>query len=232
MPDIQIPSLDGASFQAYAALPAGGNGPAIIVAHEIFGVNESLRRICDDLAAQGYIAVCPDLFWRQEAGVQLSEQSDVDWEHAQRLYKGFDVEAGVRDLLATLAFLRRMPGCSGKVGALGYSIGGRLAYLMASRSDVDCCVSYYPVGIDALLDEVYDIRMPYLIHFAEQDKFISQAARQKIAMSVSRNPVIAVETYPNVDHGFARPDGQKYNPPAATKANDLTLAFLKKNLMA
>ena len=86
-------------------------------------------------ATKGYLALCPDLFWRQQPDIQLTDKSPAEWDRAFELYKGFDVEAGVRDLLATLAHLRSMPGCSGKVGAVGYCLGGKLAYLMAARSD-------------------------------------------------------------------------------------------------
>jgi carboxymethylenebutenolidase len=148
MPDITIPSFDGKSFSAYCAKPASGNGPGLIVIQEIFGVNAGMRKICDDFASKGFIAVCPDLFWRQEPGVQITDKSPAEWDHAMQLYKGFDGEAGVRDLLSTLAYIRTMKGCNGKVGAVGYCLGGRLAYLMAARSDVDATASYYGVGLE------------------------------------------------------------------------------------
>src|ERR1700749_3312315 len=145
MPDIKIKSLENKEFSAYCAMPASGNGPGLVVCQEIFGVNEVMRKVCDDFAAKGYIAVCPDLFWRQQPGVQLTDKSPPEWDRAFELYKGFDVEAGVRDLLSTLAHIRAMKGCSGKVGSVGYCLGGKLAFLMATRSDVEATVSYYGV---------------------------------------------------------------------------------------
>ncbi len=230
MPDIAIKSLAGDEFGAYSAIPKGGIGPGVVVIQEIFGVNAGMRRICDNLAEKGYIAVCPDIFWRQERGVQLTDKTDAEWQRAFALYNGFDVEAGVRDLLSTLACVRRMKGCSGKVGAVGYCLGGKLAYLMASRSDVDCAVGYYGVGLDELLDEVHDIRMPLLLHMAENDEYVSEEKRRKTLASFSRNPIINCQIYPNVNHAFARPDGKNFDATAAALANGRTEEFLAKNL--
>ena len=230
MPDITISSLDGASFGGYAALPKVGHGPGLVVIQEIFGVNAVMRSLCDGFAAKGYIAVCPDLFWRQEPGVHLTDKTDAEWDRALTLFKGFDVEAGVRDLLATLAHVRRMPGCSGKVGTVGYCLGGKLAWLMAARSDVDCTVSYYGVGLEAMLDEMHDVRMPLLLHIAENDKFVSPAAREKILSAVTRNHVIATHTYPGAEHAFARPGGQTYRAESAELANRRTDEFLASHL--
>ncbi len=180
MPDITIPSFDGKSFSAYCATPASNHGPGLIVIQEIFGVNAGMRKICDDFAAKGYIAVCPDLFWRQQPGIQLTDKSPAEWDRAMELFNGFDVEAGLRDLLSTLAHVRTMKGSSGKVGAVGYCLGGRLAYLMAARSDVDATSSYYGVGLDELLDEIHEIRMPLIIHIAALDKYAPEPVRQKI----------------------------------------------------
>ena len=188
-----------------------------------------MRGICDDLAARGYLAVCPDLFWRQQAGVQLTDKTPEGWKRAMELHDGFDAEAGVRDLLSTLAHVRKMQGCSGKVGAVGYCLGGKLAWLMASRSDVDCVVGYYGVGLEGMLHETYDIRMPLMLHMAEQDEYVPLAARQKIMTSVARNPVISVHVYP-AKHAFARPNGVNYEAASAELANTRTREFLSQNL--
>lgn len=230
MPDITIKSLDGKEFGAYCAMPKGNNGAGLLVIQEIFGVNAAMRAICDDFAAKGYVAVCPDLFWRQEPGVQITDQTAAEWDRAFALYKAFDVEAGLRDLLAALAHLRRMPGCNGKVGTVGYCLGGKLAYMMAARSDVDAAVGYYGVGLETMLDEVHDIRMPLMLHIAELDKFCAPDIRAKILRSVARNPKIVAHTYPNADHAFARPNGQNYNEAAATLANQRTADFLAWHL--
>jgi carboxymethylenebutenolidase len=229
MPDIKISSLQGQEFGAYCAMPASGQGPGMLVIQEIFGVNGNMRKICDDYAAKGYIAVCPDLFWHQEPGVQLTDKTPAEWDRAFELFKGFDVEAGVRDLLATLGHIRKMPGCSGKVGAVGYCLGGKMAFLMATRSDIDVSVGY-GVDLDKYLDEIHDIRMPLMLHIAGLDKFMPPDVRAKLLKAFARNTMIEAYVYENVDHAFARVGGQNYNKEAADLANERTNALFAKHL--
>ena len=232
MPDIRITSLQGHEFGAYCAMPASGTGPGLIVIQEIFGVNANMRKICDDYAAQGYLASCPDLFWRQQPCVQLTDKTPAEWDRAFELYQGFDVEAGVRDLLLTLAHIRKMDACNGKVGAVGFCLGGKLAFLMATRSDVDASVSYYGVELEKYLGEVPDIRTPLMLHIAGLDKYVPLDIRAKILKSIARNPVISAHVYEGADHAFARIGGQNYNKEAADLANQRTQAFLADHLMS
>lgn len=225
-----IQALDGLSFDSYLALPDGGMGPGLIVIHEIFGLNASMRDACDFYASKGFVAICPDLFARQNGGSMVTELESNDLDRAAQLYKNFDVEAGVRDLLATLAHVRKMPGCGGKVGTIGSCLGGRMSFLMASRSDVDCVVGYDNIGIDGFLDEVYDIRMPLLLHFGEQDKLMPVSTRQKILQFLKKNPAITPYLYPTADHGFARKGGQRFHPESSALAQERTLAFLNEHL--
>lgn len=230
MTDIQIPSLDGQNFDAYIARPSLSTAPVIIVIQEIFGVNAVMRKICDDLAQTGYLALCPDLFWRQERNVQLTDQTEAEWQVAAQLYDGFDAELGISDLIATLAYARKMPGCNGAIGTLGYCLGGKLAFLFGARSDLDCTVSYYGVGLESCLSEVADIRRPLLMHIAGQDKFVTPAAREKILHAVGRNPAIRTEIYLSAHHAFARPGGEHYDPVAATLADERTADFFAAHL--
>jgi carboxymethylenebutenolidase len=230
MPEIKIKSLDDKEFSAYYAVPPAKRGPGIVVIQEIFGVNAAMRQICDEYAAKGYMTICPDLFWRQQPGIQITDKTPAEWDRAFELYNAFDVEGGVRDLLSTLAHLRSLPGGNGKVGTVGYCLGGKLAYLMASRSDADASVSYYGVGLDKMLDEVHDIRMPFMMHIAGLDKFMPPPVREKVLTSVKRNPAISAFVYENVDHAFARPEGQNYNKEAADLANSRTTQFFTEYL--
>ncbi len=230
MSEITVTAGDGGSFMAYVAEPDSGSGPGVLVIQEIFGVNAVMRGICDDLAGQGYLAVCPDLFWRQEPGIQITDQSDQEWQQAFKLYQGFDEAKGVDDLKASLAALRDLDACAGQAGSIGYCLGGKLAYLMATRSDADCNVSYYGVGIDAGLDEAGNISKPLLMHIAEEDGFVDKAAQAKIHHSLAADPLITIYDYPGVDHAFARTEGTSWNQQAASLANGRTAAFLKQHL--
>jgi len=230
MPDLQINALDGSTLPAYVALPPGGHGPGLLLIHEIFGLNAIMREQCDAFAALGYVTICPNLFARQGLGGEDAPLTEPDWDRAAALYKNFDIEAGVRDLFGTLAHVRQIPGCAGKVGAVGYCLGGRLSFLLAARSDIDCAVGYYGVGLESLLDEVYDIRVPYLLHVGEQDKLMPPPIQKRVLASLARNAVITTCLYAKADHGFARTNGLKYNPAAAAAAQAKTNAFLAEHL--
>lgn len=232
-PALTITAHDGGSFDAYVSMPETDMPVgAIVVIQEIFGVNAVMRNICDQLAQSGYIAICPDIFWRQEAGIQLTDKSDAEWQRAFELYKGFDVALGVEDLKTTLAAARRLDGCNGKVATLGYCLGGRLAYLMACRSAADCNVSYYGVAIDEHLNEAAQIGKPLLMHVAELDKFVPPEAQQKIVATFKNNDHVQVNVYPGVDHAFARTGGAHFDAEAAQLANFRTADFLAVHLGA
>src|SRR5580693_7948299 len=163
---LTINTPDGA-FSAYVAHPAAPKAPAVIVIQEIFGVNAVMRGVCDDLAAQGYLAVCPDLFWRIEPNIDITDQSDAEWKRAFELFNAFDVETGVKDIAATIDSVRADPRCSGKVGAVGFCLGGLLAYLTATRTDADASVGYYGVGLERYTAEAEKLVNPLLLHVAE-----------------------------------------------------------------
>ena len=230
MTDVTIDAADGGRFSAYLAKPASTPAPGIVVIQEIFGVNQVMRELCDGFAAQGYLAVCPDLFWRQEPGVQLTDKSQDEWNRAFVLMNGMDQDKAVEDLKATLGWLRQQPECSGKAGTVGYCLGGRLAFMMATRSAADANVSYYGVGLDSLLGELDGITKPLLMHVAEQDKFVPPEAREKIVAAVPRNPRVTLHVYPGVNHAFARVGGEHWDKNAADLANQRTAAFFKQQL--
>lgn len=231
MTDISIPAGDGGSFSAYVAKPAGGGpAPGLVVIQEIFGVNQVMRDLCDGFAAQGWLAVCPDLFWRQEPGVQITDKTQEEWNRAFALMNGMDQDKAVDDLKATLAWLRQNPDCTGKAGSVGYCLGGRLAFMMAARSDSDANVSYYGVGLDGLVGEAASITKPLLMHIAEKDQFVPAEAREKVLAAVKGNPNVTAHVYPGVDHAFARAGGDHFDAEAAELANGRTAAFFKQHL--
>jgi carboxymethylenebutenolidase len=224
-----IETPDG-GFGAYVAKPAGAPAGAIVVIQEIFGVNAVMRGICDDLATQGYLAVCPDLFWRIEPGIDITDQSDAEWKRAFELYNAFDVDASVHDIAATIAAVRALPNFTGRVGAVGYCLGGLLAYLTATRTDSDASVAYYGVGLEKYTAEAEKLASPLLMHVAEEDQFTPAPARDLILGALKNHPQIEIHVYPGRDHAFARPGGEHYDAADAEQANARTLAFFKKNL--
>jgi carboxymethylenebutenolidase len=200
----------------------------------ISGVNRVMRLLADDFAAKGMLVAVPDLFWRQEPGVQLnndpSNPNPAEHKKALALNAGFDDGHGVADLISTLAWLRAAPQCSGKAGVLGYCLGGRLSYLMASRSDADCSVGYYGVDINRYLGEVDNIKKPLMLHIAGNDELCPPAAQQQIIQAVQPNPVAVVHVYEGARHAFALAGGPNFNASAADQANRRSLQFLEQGL--
>ena len=145
--EISINTQEG-TFGGYLASPTAARGPGVIVIQEIFGVNGFVRAVADEFAARGFFALAPDLFWRIEPNVQLNDKTEADWKRALDLMGKFDIGTGVQDIQAAITYLRKIPGVTGKVGVVGYCLGGRLAYLCATRTDSDASVSYYGVAIE------------------------------------------------------------------------------------
>lgn len=231
MPDIMIQGADG-SFGAYFAAPASGSGPALVVIQEIFGVNRVMRDLCDGFAADGYFAVCPDLFWRIEPGIQLTDGSEAEWNRAFELMTAFlpNFQSGVADLMATLAYARSVNGATGKGGCVGYCLGGSLAYAMACTSACDASVGYYPVQIEDRLDRASRIKKPAMFHLAEKDGFCPPEAQARIKAALDPIDAVTLNSYQGVDHAFARPGGQNYDKAAADLANSRTTEFFKTHL--
>ena len=230
MPDITIDAPDGGSFGAYVALPKVTPAPGLVVIQEIFGVNQVMRETCESYAEKGYVAICPDLFWRLEPGVQLTDKTEGEWQKAFDLMGRFDVDQGVEDLKATLHHLRGTETCTGKAASVGYCLGGKLAFLMATRSHADANVAYYGVGLDALLDEATHITHPLLMHMATEDKFVPKDAQARIREGLAEHELVRIFVYEGNDHAFAREGGEHYDPAAASLANERTMDFLKQHL--
>ncbi len=230
MPNITIKAADGGSFSAYLATPKSGRGPGIVVIQEIFGVNAGIRAIADRLAAQGFTALAPDLFWRIEPNIQITDKTEAEWKRAIELYQTFDKDKGMTDIRSTIAALRAHPASTGKVGAVGYCLGGLLAYLCATRTDADAAVGYYGVGIDGLLGEAKNIKKPLMLHIAEEDKFVDKAAQGRIKDGLKGNRLVTIHAYPGCDHAFARVDGQHTDKKAAALADGRTEGFFREHL--
>src|ERR1700691_6813978 len=226
---ITVKGQDG-EFAAYIARPTALPAPAVVVLQELFGVNADIRTTCDELAEQGFIAVAPDLFWRQEPGVDLSVTSEADWQHGLRLYQAYDRDAGVRDIEDTADTVAKMPECTGKIAVLGYCLGALMTFLTAVRYRVDAAVAYHGGDTEKYLGEVDGLHAPLLMHLGEEDEFIAKPAQAEIRAALASKPNATVFSYPGQCHAFSRHNGAHYNAEAAALANRRTSEFLNQQL--
>lgn len=228
---IQVPTLTGdGRFSAYVAEPAATPRGAVVVIQEIFGVNEGIRRKCDHWAALGYLALAPDLFWHLEPGVELDPDVPDQFQRALDLMHRFDQDQGIADIEATIRGARHRLPEGGKVGCVGYCLGGRLAFMTAARTDVDASVGYYGVGLDNLLHEKHAIARELMLHIAGADHFVPEAQQREIHEGLDDHPRVTIHDYPGEDHGFAAEMGQRRSDEAAQLADSRTEAFFAEHL--
>ncbi|HET9480127.1 MAG TPA: dienelactone hydrolase family protein [Candidatus Polarisedimenticolia bacterium] len=227
---VTVTARDTGRFDAYLAVPASGRGPGLVLIQEIFGVNAYMRSVADGYAARGFTVICPDLFWRQQPGVELTDRSDEEWQQGISLMRGMDEALAVADCAAAMGFLRSNAACTGRVGALGFCLGGRLAWLLAVREDPDATVGYYGVGIENLLGEKHGLRAPLMLHIAGRDAYCPPEARSAIVEAIGGNPLVTLHTWADQDHAFSRPSGRHYDAAAAELADLRTLDFLCRHL--
>lgn len=224
--DIEVSGPDG-GFAAYLAVPERPNGVAIVVLQEIFGVNANIRGIADDFADAGYVAVAPDLYWRQAPGIQLDPATDDGRARAVELMKGLDRDQAVADGSVALEAARaRVPGIV-KSAAVGYCFGGGVAYLMAVRGVVDAGIAYYGTGLPTLLGEAGGLAGRLLLHIAGDDHLCPPDAQKTIAEGLAPlGDKAAVVVHDGVGHAFARRGGATFDAAAADRANRLTMDLL------
>jgi carboxymethylenebutenolidase len=226
---ISLTAKDGGSFRAYLAPAASGKGPGIVLCQEIFGINAYVREVADQYAAEGYTVLAPDLFWRMEPNVELG-YTPKDWERAFDFFKRFNVDKGIEDIGVAAQALRTRPEGTGKVGALGFCLGGKLSYLTACRVKVDAAVCYYGVGIEQNLDESSNIKCPMVMHFADKDQFVPMEAIERVKAHFASRPEIEIYVYHGQDHAFARTGGDHYDKASAMTAEARSKALFKKAL--
>ncbi len=230
---VAIDGPDG-KFGAYLSRPVQRPAPGLVLMQYICGVNAVMQRLADEFAGHGYLVACPDLFWRQEPGVQLiqdpSKPDPAEQQRALDLNAGFDDAAATADLKATLAWLRSNPDCTGRVGTLGYCLGGRLAFLTAARSDADCSIGYYGVNIDRYLGEAGAIAGPLMLHIAGADELCSKEAHDAIVETLAPHDAVTLHEYDGAGHAFALEGGHNFRADAAGLADARSLAFLRQHL--
>ncbi|BDW80945.1 carboxymethylenebutenolidase [Erythrobacter sp. Dej080120_24] len=230
MATVSIPTLEKDSeFGAYVARPGSTPKAAIIVIQEIFGVNTGIRQKCDKLAAEGYLALAPDLFWRLKPGIELDPDVEPEFHQALEWMGKFNQDAGIRDIQATIDFIREHEGIE-KVGCVGYCLGGRLAFMTAARTSIDASVGYYGVGIDGLLDEKEAIANPLMLHIPTEDGFVDKATQAAMHAGLDDHPRVTLYDYDGLDHGFATEIGKRRDERAANVADGRTSAFFAEHL--
>ncbi len=221
---INIEGDDGAAFKAYRALPRAGSGPVIVLLQEIFGVNAHMREVADLYAEEGYIVLVPDLFRQFAPGIELG-YDEAGRQQAMAYYAKFDLARAVADITVTVRHARTLS--HAKVAALGFCLGGKLAYLAAASAGVDAAVSYYGVGIEQALAEAANITCPMVLHFAGRDRFTPPAVIAEIESHFAARPEVEIFVYPDADHAFNRP-GDHFHKPSALMAHTRTLALLRR----
>lgn len=226
-----VATLKGdASFDAYVARPDQPASAAIIVIQEIFGVNEGIRRKCDSWAKAGYLAYAPDLFWREQPHVELDADVPSDFEAALGHMQKLNQDLAIRDIEATIRAARAALGDGGKVGVVGYCLGGRLSFMAACRTDGDAFVAYYGVGIDGLLGEQHAIGKPILLHVPTADGFVPPDAQKAMHDGLAGNRHVTIHDYQGLDHGFAAEMGARRDPAGAELADRRTADFFAAHL--
>lgn len=227
--EITLAASDGGRFAAYLALPARLPAPGLIVLPEVFNTNPHIRSVADGYAEAGFIALSPDVFWRQEPANYLP-YTDEGRAKARALWAELDTDQFARDLGDMVTVLRGRPDCTGKIGVMGFCLGGKFTYLASTRLPIDAAVSYYGVEIDRYLDEADRRTCPILMNFAENDPHVPASTVAAIQARMGGAKGADIHIYPGTEHGFNRQGYPPYNEGAAAEARQRTLAHLRRLL--
>ncbi len=217
---IELTAVDGHSLGAYRATPSGATVGRLVIAQEIFGVNGHIRAVCDGFAADGYAVIAPALFDRTERGAELG-YDETGFARGRELSSQTGNDNAVCDLAATLDAARD----GATIGVVGYCWGGALAWLVATRLDVDCAVGYYGARIIAYVHE--RPRCPVMLHYGERD---ASTPADDVARVRAAHPDATIHLYP-AGHGFNCDQRTgDYHAENAAMARERTLTFLAEHL--
>jgi carboxymethylenebutenolidase len=224
---VKITAADRGVFEGYLTVPESGSGPGLILAQEIFGINRHMREVADLYAEEGYVVLAPDLFWRLAADVELGYEG-VDLDTAFSFHERLGIDQSVHDINDAIRVLRKRPECNGKVGVLGFGLGGRLAYLAAARLKIDAAVSYYGMELEQHLDEAGSVHCPIVFHFGAEDGYAPPAVRQAVRSAFAARDDAEIYVYPGADHAFNNPSRSNFNKSAATLAHSRTIGLFRR----
>ncbi len=225
--------VEGEQFDAYCAIPESEMGPGVLLFQEIFGINDNIRELADRLAAAGYVTLAPDMFWRIERRFERKGESGMD--DAFAMVRQLDFAKAAGDIQATHAHLLGMSECTGKIGAVGFCLGGALAFMAATRSRVDgrgidAAVCYYGSAINDMLDGVSDLECPSMYHYGSLDAFIAPDKIDQVEAALQGSPGVEFYRY-DAGHAFSNWDAPSmYNEEAAGEAWTRTLDFFGRHL--
>ena len=227
--NITVPLRDG-EMGAYLALPEGKPAGAIIAIMEIWGVNETMRSHAQEFAEAGFICLVPDIFWRQAPGIELDDTNLKDAETAVDLYYFYDYDLGVQDMEDTMTYLRTTEGGNGKVGTVGYCLGGKMGFQLCCRTDIDCAVAYYGTYIEHAIAEAPNLHRPFMLHQAMADAWVPPAVCRFIQRQLAPSPLVEIHEYHGADHAFARHGSPVFDAQHAERALGLSVDFFRKHL--
>ena len=249
----------GNEFKAYVATPPGGKGPGLILLHEVYGVNDSLKAVADDYAQKGFVVMCPNMYWRanpdasyefQHPGEEMTADLDRQRKESYKLMEGMDYGLVGHDMQMAIDDLRANRACTGKVGAMGVCLGGRCAFIAAAETDLDAGVGLYATRFkDEVAPSAASVKNPFIFVVPGKDPYVSEEEKTLLVKSAGRtqfhvpgvassdfmankdgNPQITTHVFPFQDHAFARVGGLHYDPVCAGLAHKLATDLLKSAL--
>jgi carboxymethylenebutenolidase len=225
-----IPTDDDGAMPAFVSLPAAPSGASVVVLHENMGLNDHIRRVCGWFAAEGFVAVAPDLFWRLGPGIELGYTA-ADFDRAFDIYQSLAFDLALADIGAALRAVRAQPWCTAGVGTVGFCLGGRFAAQAATAGLVDATVGYYGVGIDRILAAGPPVACPIMLHFGSEDRLAPPAVVDRIEAQLAASADVHVHRYPGADHGFNCDARAAYHAEASRLAWTRTVTFLRRALV-
>jgi carboxymethylenebutenolidase len=225
---VTVAAEDGGTFDSYVASPVSEKGAGVIIVSTISGVDSDMTYYVDALAAEGFVASAPDMFWRD------ADPGPLPWteEGRKRAFarnERHDLELGMRDLADVITNLQQHPRCNGKIAVMGFCFGGPYALLAAARYGTHAGISFHGSHVENHLDEVDGIRCPLSFHYGDRDEVAPMTAIERIREAFGRLADAKVYVYPGAGHGFmTMTRGRGYIESVARPAWDRTLEVLRR----